>query len=619
VERIEVTKGPTAEHSAQAVGGTINIILREAPRQRQRELTTRMGYSAVRPTLGFNGTYGDRLGALSLALPVSGFQWRNAWRGWGERRAPDILGEPQHLLTQRHEEEWGGGFNFSPRLNWKLSDTDSLNWQSFLQKNQFNSRGQVATVVLQGEPPVSTDDRWQNHGFWQMARTSLQWVRRWEDGTRLDAKVGGQVSRSHFETSSDGLDARGVQTLRRETSGDNRDNGASTSGKLTRPLQEAHTLALGWDVEQRHRREVRSSTENGQPLLVGIEGEPFLADIQRAALYIQDEWAMSPQWSSYLGLRGERITTTSRGTGDALVSRNQVLTPVLHLNYKLDAKGRDLIRGSVTRSFKAPDPGQLLARPNVNANYPRNTTNPQSAPDRIGNPALEPELATGLDIAFEKYFTGGGLMSIGAFHRRIEGLMRNVVTLQDVGWASAPRWVSRPTNLATASTTGLEFELKGRAAQLLAALPGQPLAGWLAPGLALDVRASFSLYHSRVDGIPGPDNRLESQQPYAFNLGFDHVLKGRPLTWGSSVSYTPAYRLQQTVAQAQEQGVERRFDAYALWAFDRQTSLRLSLNNIAALDGISRTVIDNDDGPDEMNYNRRRGRTSVQAALTMKF
>lgn len=50
VERIEVTKGPTAERSAQAVGGTINTILREAPRQRQRELRTGLGYSAARPT-----------------------------------------------------------------------------------------------------------------------------------------------------------------------------------------------------------------------------------------------------------------------------------------------------------------------------------------------------------------------------------------------------------------------------------------------------------------------------------------------------------------------------------------------------------------------------------------
>ena len=32
------------------------------------------------------------------------------------------------------------------------------------------------------------------------------------------------------------------------------------------------------------------------------------------------------------------------------------------------------------------------------------------APDRIGNPALRPELATGLDVAFEHDLGGGGYL-----------------------------------------------------------------------------------------------------------------------------------------------------------------------------------------------------------------
>ena len=48
VERIEVTKGPSPEHSAQAVAGTINIILRAAPRQRLREVRLGAGYKIGR-------------------------------------------------------------------------------------------------------------------------------------------------------------------------------------------------------------------------------------------------------------------------------------------------------------------------------------------------------------------------------------------------------------------------------------------------------------------------------------------------------------------------------------------------------------------------------------------
>ena len=57
VERIEITRGPSADQSAQAVAGTLNIILREAPRTRQRELRVGIGYAAHRPTLSGNGQW----------------------------------------------------------------------------------------------------------------------------------------------------------------------------------------------------------------------------------------------------------------------------------------------------------------------------------------------------------------------------------------------------------------------------------------------------------------------------------------------------------------------------------------------------------------------------------
>ncbi|HSW07514.1 TonB-dependent receptor plug domain-containing protein [Aquabacterium sp.] len=618
VERIEVTKGPTAEHSAQAVGGTINIILRDAPRQRQRELRTGLGYNAVRPVPSFTATYGDRLGDLSVSLPLSGFQWRSASNSWGERRSRDVNGDPQFTLFRREDTDWGGGLNFGPRLNWRLSDSDSLNWQTFMQGNRFNSSGRVMNDVREGEPPISVDDAYRNEGHWQMLRTNLQLVRRWPDGMRLDVKAGVQASASHFDTVVNGLDAQALPTLERHSSGDNRERGWSSSGKLLRPVLDSHTLALGWDIDARRRREVRSVMENGRPQLIGFDGEPFRAAVERQALYLQDEWAIGPQWSSYLGLRGERIATTSRSSSDELRSRSSVLTPLLHLNYKLDPKGRDLLRGSLTRSYRAPDTGALLGRPSINASFPLNTTNPQIAPDRVGNPALKPELATGIDMAFEKYFAGGGLMSIGGFHRRITGLMRNQVTLETPSWAycsptgdCTPRWVSRPVNLQRARTSGLEFEVKGRAAELL--------SHWMDAGLALDVRASFSLYRSRVDGIPRPDNRLESQQPYALNLGFDHVMKTVPLTWGASLFYTPAYRVQQTVAQGAEQGVARALDVYALWTFSRQAALRVAANNLAPLDTISRTALTDEQGFTESSYNRRHNHANFQASLTLKF
>ena len=77
VERIEVTKGPTANQSAQAVAGAINIILKDAPKVSQRDLRVGMGYSVDRPTVSGSFTLGEKWDGFSLSLPVSLFQWRN--------------------------------------------------------------------------------------------------------------------------------------------------------------------------------------------------------------------------------------------------------------------------------------------------------------------------------------------------------------------------------------------------------------------------------------------------------------------------------------------------------------------------------------------------------------
>ncbi|QPF74977.1 TonB-dependent receptor [Roseateles sp. DAIF2] len=609
VERIEVSKGPTAEHSAQAIAGTINIILKDAPRQSQRDLRLGMGYNYDEPRPSFTATYGERFGNLSMVLPVSGFQWRVRNESEGERDTKDELKQRLHVTSQSAETGWGGGVNFGPRLNWKLADDETLAWQSFLQRNEWNNRGRTVTDLLAGETPPSLDDSYLNTGSWQMLRSNLHWTKRFEEGQRLELKLGGQTSRARYTTDLDGLG--GKKPLQRHTDGDNKDRGLTQSGKYSQSLGDSHGLTLGWDLEYRRRDEVRSVTQDGRDLLPDFEGRPFEAQVKRTAFFVQDEWEISPQWSTYFGLRTERIVTTSQLSRDGrtqdLRNSSHVLTPLWHLNYKIDPKGRDMIRASLTRSYKAPELQALMARPSVNTTYPLSKPNPETAPDRIGNPNLKPELATGLDIAYEKYFTGGGLFSVSLFHRRIKDLIRNDVFLEDVSWATVQRYVSRPVNLAGARTSGIELELKGRAGELMPAL--------FDPSTNLNLRGSLSFYRSKVEGLPGPDNRLDSQHPYAVNLGFDYKLKSLPLTLGAGLVYMPGYGTQQTPTQLQEVSRSRSLDVFAQYMFSRQYSLRLSANNVAALDPVTDVIYS--DG--QRTHNQRFGRTFFAANLEMKF
>jgi iron complex outermembrane receptor protein len=616
VERIEITKGPSAEHSAQAVAGTINIVLREAPRQRQRELRMGAGYTADAPVASLNGVWGDRLGegvgAFSLALPLSLYQWRNEVDVDTQRHTRDRAGAPQDLALDGVERPHGSGFNLGPRLSWKLSGTDTLAWNSFVQAHRGHSSGGTFTSVQAGLPPASVDDHYRTRSEWRHARSQLQLTRRFADGSRLEARAGAQRSASRYDTQVDGQDAGQRTTLQRRASGRSTDRGASTAGKWQQPLADDHTLAIGWDVETRRRAEQRSVIENGAEQLLGFDGEPFEAKLQRQALWLQDEWTIGPRWDTQLGVRAEQLTTTSAGLAEQQRQRSRVVSPLAHLRYRLDPKGRELLRASLTRSYRAPDPVQLIERPAISGSYPADGPNTALAPDRIGNAQLQPELATGVELAFERYFARGGVASVAAFHRRISGLIRAEVALeQDVAWSPVPRYVARPRNLERAETSGLEYEVKGRAADLL--------PGWVDAALALDLRASASVYRSEVDGIPGPDNRLDAQVPYALSMGFDHVAKGWPLTWGASLAYQPAYATQQSRVQLLEQGAQRTLDVYALWAFSRAASLRVSVNNAVPLDNVSRVTVQDDDGFVHDSANRRSVNRQINASLTLRF
>jgi outer membrane receptor for ferrienterochelin and colicins len=610
VERIEITKGPTAEFSAQAVAGTINVILRQPVRMRQRELRLGAGYQLERPVGSVHATWADQWGPVGVALPASLYQWRGGNEWQSERFARDLNLDPQHLRSRGQSRWWGYGGSFGPRLSWRLGEGRTLDLNTFLQRHEFRSAGESRTTVLAGATPPSVHDENRNGGYWQMLRTGLQFTRRLPEGGRYELRASGQVSDSQARTDGLGRNASETVSVVRLNRARTEEASATAAGKIVRPVGDAHTLAAGFEVESRRREESRTALENGQPQLADYEGQAFVARIERQALWAQDEWELAPRLSAYLGLRAERIALRSQGPEDVITSASQVVTPMGHLNFRLDPQGKDLLRASLTRAYRAPDLNRLVARPAINTTYPVDRPNPPISPDRVGNPQLQPELSTGLDVAFEKYLATNGVVSIGGFVRHVDGLIRNVTRLEVVPWASVPRWVSRPVNLGPARSVGLEFEVKGQAAELWPALK-------LPAGLAL--RGSLSVYRSRVQGVPGPDNRLEGQQPWSAKLGFDHAWAGSTLTFGASVAQTPGFPVQQTAMQRFEQSERRAIDAYLLLPLSRQVIWRLAVNNAWPLTSATTTAVVDEDGSVQRSLGRTTSRTSFNASLTLKF
>lgn len=601
IERIEVVRAPTADQSAQAIAGTINIILKEAPRRSQRDLRLGLADGTERPMGNLNLTLGEAQGGLSASLPLSLFEWNRENRNGLDRRMEGTDGAPAESAQSGDQKVWGWGYNLGPRLNWKIGDEQTLSLASFLQKGYWNNRLAYDSRIVQGSPVL--DDDQAQRGTWQNRNLNLTWVNRFHEDQRIELRAGVQQSRWTF----DARNLRQQAEVQRSVGGGN-DDRITQTGKYSLLLGEAHSLTAGWDLEARERSERRSVTQQGLPVLPGFEGQPFDADLRRQAFYLQDEWEITPQWQLYLGLRHERIETESRDTTDTVHNRSRVLSPLAHLTYRFDPKGRDMVRASLTRSYRAPGIGQLLGRPTLASAYTDTTApNTELAPDRIGNPALRPELATGLDVAYEHYLPGGGLWSVGLFHRRITDLVRTVTTLQTVPWATVPRWVAQPQNFSAATTSGIELEVKGRAAELLPSLVDK--------ASTLNLRASLNLYRSRVEALPGPDNRLDGQQPWTTTLGFDQRITGLPLTVGGSLSLNPAYDTRLTLDQSQRRSATHTLDLYGLWVFRPGLSVRLAVAEGAQPfgppNGELTTVLGNGD------FTRSERRTGPQVNLSL--
>ena len=124
---------------------------------------------------------------------------------------------------------------------------------------------------------------------------------------------------------------------------------------------------------------------------LGFDGN-LQAATTRLALYAQDEWNLSPNWAAHAGLRWEGIGTVGEDlAGDTPARRSSVWTPLFHAVYKPDPKGRDQLRLSLTRSYRSPQLGQLIALPSLSSRYPVPGANTPNSPDRAGNPDLAPE------------------------------------------------------------------------------------------------------------------------------------------------------------------------------------------------------------------------------------
>jgi iron complex outermembrane receptor protein len=87
-----------------------------------------------------------------------------------------------------------------------------------------------------------------------------------------------------------------------------------------------------------------------------------------------------------------------------------------------------------------------------------------------------------------------------------------------------------------------------------------------------------------LDGVSGPNNRLDQQPDGTANFGADYQPKGWPLKLSGNLNFTPGYSTRLSNEQEVFQSDKLVADVSAVWIFSPRAQLRVVASNFTGRD-----------------------------------
>jgi outer membrane cobalamin receptor len=195
--------------------------------------------------------------------------------------------------------------------------------------------------------------------------------------------------------------------------------------------------------------------------------------------------------------------------------------------------------------------------------------------DSAGNPYLLPERALGINLSYAHGFGAGSEAKIELYTRDITHKTGTELTLENVAWATVPRYVVRPANLGDATLRGINLEGRLVMRDIVKTAPD------------LDLQGSVGYAHSVLRDLPGPDNRLEGQLPWRAKLGVGYTPADMPVKLNLDANWLPADWFRNNLTQRTYQSHRFTLNASANWKLNAKQRLVFSAENLLPRDSDS--------------------------------
>ncbi|WP_370307565.1 TonB-dependent receptor plug domain-containing protein [Sinimarinibacterium flocculans] len=505
VERIEIIRAPTGDLDAQGIGGTINIVLRNAGEfsgGQYRSGLYRSGDDTLRGS-GYLG-YGGQSGRFSY---MGALNYQGRYNAKDKRET--LYDADGNLIAFAQEDDVRDSRDLAGnlRLSWLLTtggtfSVDGYSVGTQRDEDQFSPNFEVEDGVAELDAiEFEHEDIEENsHGlalsFMQPfgeARFNIVL-----DYNRFDVDIDNVAG----EVEDDVEIALETETI------DTDDTEMRLSPSFELPLGLNDRLHVGLDLARKARdaatRTAEFDEDSGE-----FEDETKINGVyeireERFDAFAQYTWTLNARHAIDAGLRLETTELEQEGL-DSDGQRREAddsqteLNPNLHYRWLFTAN--DQIRASVARTVRRPDFSALVP-----------FLEEDDGEFFIGNPELEPETAIGYDLGYEHRFADqAGIVGVNLFYRDVSDLIE-VVEIEDD--------VESPSNTGDGEVYGIEFDASFPLVML--GLPG------------VNVYGNYSYQKSEItDPFTGQQRRFQLQPVYVFNLGFTHKLPQR-ITWGAS-------------------------------------------------------------------------------------
>lgn len=566
VERVEIYHAGAVEFSSQAIGGTINIVLKKIPKTKKS--TFRADYSESQT----HRTSSE----IAISDTVDNFSYSILVRGtsktpkFAESRIDNVsysnfettLKGPETIIENKNS----SSKQLQVRTKMQFSAPNSLNVSvtPVLTSTESEYRDQ-SEYLLPTVAEFRSNDRSFNKTNSLSATIDLKlplsedWQMSGKFVTsekRIEGKSFGEISKTKTSLTEE-LASTSLSSIK----------SYSTSGKFyysgLSNFFKGHELVFGWDADHWEDAESGENIRKFKGELGSQSGT--VREITSSALlsfFAQDEIKINKANEVYIGARFEH--TKQHYFADPNVdfpvarSSSEVFknaSPIFHYLYKINESNIDSLRFSFSQAYSLPNTN---AAPTLGFMQINNSVyNPVLA----FNYKLRPEIGRTYQTSYEHNGDDGLNYNFRYSFKKIDDLLVRSL------FANNGNWFFETVNSGRGISRVLDFDAQFPISLLLQGAP------------QIDIGLSISKNWSSKSTLPPPTNRL-SPSTLLIKIMATYQSREQPLRLGVSGTYQDSVLMQIDDRSTKLGSSTPDIDMFATWSFDSKTNLRLSLSNL---------------------------------------